>query len=37
MSGWKKKEERRKAIVRVLACVLCLGLVVMMVMPYLLA
>lgn len=29
-----KKEQRRKMIVRVLACVLCVGLLAMMILPY---
>lgn len=29
-----KKEERKKAIVRMLACVLCVGMLLMMVLPY---
>lgn len=33
---YQKKQQQKKMIIRVLACVLCVGLVVMMIVPYLL-
>lgn len=36
MSKWQAKEQRKKIIVRVLACVLCVGLLFTMIVPYLL-